>query len=139
MISWKPGDSPEQLRRLAGAYATLADRLGYVAGYEQARLLLAAGDRHEARELFLKLYREHIAKGQLPRIGQDFRRALGDQSEDAVHWRAFVLETTDQLRDNWDHALLRSRRRSTPVIRSCRSAVWPLHREMVSLPAWPLQ
>jgi ferric-dicitrate binding protein FerR (iron transport regulator) len=78
----------EAVRAVEGASA-----LGYVARYEDARLLLGQGDRAEACHLFLEAYRRAAAAGTAPPIDEGFRRAL---LQDGA-WSTFVRETGDRL------------------------------------------
>jgi Tfp pilus assembly protein PilF len=71
-------------RELAEAWRHFEDSpaLGYAARYERARSLLRAGQKAEARKLFLELYEATLKKDMLPAIDQDFRRALLDSEPD---------------------------------------------------------
>jgi thioredoxin-like negative regulator of GroEL len=68
--------------------------LAYTAKYERARSLWKAGQRDEARKLFLDLYEKTLKDDDLPPIDADFRQALlGDADE----WGTLVRRTAARL------------------------------------------
>lgn len=64
----------------------------YEAGYEQARCLLNAGRKTEARALFLKVY-DWAIKKKLPPIDSDFHRALSEPGRADDPWTSLLMRS----------------------------------------------
>src|SRR5262249_14552274 len=71
--------------------------LHYAARYEHARCLAKAGLTMEARQQFVRLYKETLKKEQLPAIDADFRQMLAGDSNNSDHWLELVRNTTREL------------------------------------------
>jgi hypothetical protein len=91
------GDAQFQ-RSLAAAFREMADVPGlvYVARYQEARSLLAAGDRQEARELFIKLHAAALASGLIPPLDTSFRRAFED-GDGPAQWQSLMKSAATRL------------------------------------------
>jgi hypothetical protein len=91
------GPSPQRFAELARIWEALAepDRR-YEAPYEQARCLLNAGRKEEARALYVKAY-EWALRQTLPPIDEDFRRALSEPGRDDDPWTGQLLRTAQTL------------------------------------------
>jgi ferric-dicitrate binding protein FerR (iron transport regulator) len=74
-----------------------AGGLGYVSRYEQARCLLKAGRRVEARTGFRDLYTEMRKEVILPAIDASFREALQSDGKDEELWGPLMRETAGAL------------------------------------------
>ncbi len=90
---------PEYYRELAEAFRLFADSpaLGYAARYEEARCLLKAGRRDEAKKRFHDLYAQTFKDDVLPAIDGDFRRALLGQKGEADWWSEQLGRTAKKL------------------------------------------
>src|SRR5262249_23731124 len=92
-----PGGTAEFRRRvLEAASRSLADdpALGYAARHEHARLVLEAGDRRQARKLFLELHEKSLQDGAVPVLSEGFRKAL---EGDSPQWSELMRKTADRL------------------------------------------
>jgi ferric-dicitrate binding protein FerR (iron transport regulator) len=79
---------------MADAWAAVADASpagSYVARYEQARCLLWAGRRDQARKLFQDLYASALKDGVLPPVDLSFREALEGDAGDG--WSGLMQRT----------------------------------------------
>jgi len=96
-------DERELHARIAECWPLFAEvpGLAYAARYEQARFLVLAGKRAEARKLFEALHADTLARGIVPPIDDGFRDAFRDEkdAEKATPpaWAEFVRCTASAL------------------------------------------
>jgi hypothetical protein len=74
-----------------------AGSLDYVSRYEQARCLLKAGRRSEARSRFRELYAGLRKESVLPPVDTSFRQALQSDGADSEQWAPLMRQTATEL------------------------------------------
>jgi tetratricopeptide (TPR) repeat protein len=83
---------------LADLWKLLAgDEDSYLFRYEQAVCLVRAGEREEARDLFLQLYDKARKRGALPPIESHFRSCLQGDGDSKDCWALKMQETAREL------------------------------------------
>src|SRR5439155_15152732 len=102
----RPGTDAAYYRELADAFRLFVDSpaLGYAARYEEARCMLRAGARAEAKKHFHDLYADTFKKESLPLIDADARRAMLGQDGGADWWSDILRRTAKQMIDKKNRA-----------------------------------